>query len=193
MERLLTLILLAVLVDNFVLIRFFGICPSLGVSKKLDTSIGMGMAVIFVITMASLVTWLVYNYLLVPFGIEYLSTVTFILIIASLVQLVEMVIQKVSPALNKALGIFLPLITTNCAVLAVAILNVQNDFSLVETVIYSFGAALGFTLALVLIAGMRERMEFITIPGPFRGTAITLVTAGILSIAFMGFRGMISL
>ncbi len=193
MERLLALIILAVLVDNFVLIRFFGICPSLGVSKKLDTSIGMGMAVVFVMTMASLVTWLIYNYLLVPFEIEYLRTVTFILVIASLVQLVEMVIQKVSPALNKALGIFLPLITTNCAVLAVAILNVQNDFSLIEAVIYGFGAALGFTLALVLIAGMRERMELITVPKPFRGTAITLVTAGILSIAFMGFRGMISL
>ncbi len=193
MGNLLAIILVAVLVDNFVLIRFFGICPFLGVSKKVDTSLGMGMAVIFVMTMASLVTWLIYNFLLVPFEIEYLRTVAFILVIASLVQLVEMVIQKISPALNQALGIFLPLITTNCAVLAVAILNIQNDFTLLESIVYGFGAALGFTLALVLIAGMRERLEMVTVPKPFSGTAIALVTAGILSIAFMGFRGMISL
>ncbi len=193
MGNLLAIILLAVLVDNFVLIRFFGICPFLGVSRKVDTSLGMGMAVVFVMTMASLVTWLIYNFLLVPFALEYLRTVAFILVIASLVQLVEMVIQKVSPALNQALGIFLPLITTNCAVLAVAILNIQNDFTLLQSLVYGFGAAVGFTLALVLIAGMRERLELVTVPRPFRGTAIALVTAGILSIAFMGFRGMIAL
>jgi Na+-translocating ferredoxin:NAD+ oxidoreductase subunit A len=191
--NLLAIILLAVLVDNFVLIRFFGICPFLGVSKKVDTSLGMGMAVIFVMTLASLVTWLIFEFLLVPFEIQYLRTVSFILVIAALVQLVEMIIQKVSPALNQALGIFLPLITTNCAVLAVAILNVQNEFSLLEAVVYGFGAAIGFTLALLLIAGMRERLELVTVPKPFQGTAIALITAGILSIAFMGFRGMISL
>ena len=193
MGDLLAIILLAVLVDNFVLIRFFGICPFLGVSRKVDTSLGMGMAVVFVMTMASLVTWLIYNFLLEPYGLEYLRTVSFILVIASLVQLVEMVIQKVSPALNQALGIFLPLITTNCAVLAVAILNIQNDFSLLQAIVYGFGAALGFTLALVLIAGMRERLELVEVPRPFRGSAIALITAGILSIAFMGFRGMIRL
>ncbi len=193
MGNLLSIIFLAILVDNFVLIRFFGICPFLGVSKKIDTSIGMGMAVVFVMTIASLVTWLIHTFVLVEFGLEYLQTVAFILVIASLVQLVEMIIQKVSPALNQALGIFLPLITTNCAVLAVAILNIQNDFTLLQSVVYGFGAALGFTLALVLIAGLRERLELVTIPKPFQGTAIALVTAGILSIAFFGFRGMISL
>ncbi len=193
MGNLITIFLLAVFVDNFVLMRFFGICPFLGVSKKVDTSIGMGMAVVFVMTIASLVTWLIYTFVLKEFGLEYLQTVTFILVIASLVQLVEMVIQKVSPALNQALGIFLPLITTNCAVLAVAILNIQNDFTLLQSVVYGFGAALGFTLALVLIAGLRERLELVTIPKPFQGTAIALITAGILSIAFFGFRGMMSL
>ncbi len=193
MGNLLAIILLAVLVDNFVLIRFFGICPFLGVSRKVDTSLGMGMAVTFVMTMASLVTWLIYHFLLVPFELEYLRTVAFILVIASLVQLVEMVVQKVSPALNRALGIFLPLITTNCAVLALAILNIQNDFNLLQSIVYAFGAAIGFTLALVLIAGMRERLELVTVPKPFRGSGIALITAGILSIAFMGFRGMIAL
>lgn len=193
MGNLLAIILLAVLVDNFVLIRFFGICPFLGVSRKVDTSLGMGMAVTFVMTMASLVTWLIYHFLLVPFELEYLRTVAFILVIASLVQLVEMVVQKVSPALNRALGIFLPLITTNCAVLALAILNIQNDFNLLQSIVYAFGAAMGFTLALVLIAGMRERLELVTVPKPFRGSGIALITAGILSIAFMGFRGMIAL
>lgn len=193
MGDLLAIILLAVLVDNFVLIRFFGICPFLGVSRKVDTSLGMGMAVTFVMTMASLVTWLIYHFLLVPFELEYLRTVAFILVIASLVQLVEMVVQKVSPALNRALGIFLPLITTNCAVLALAILNIQNDFNLLQSIVYAFGAAIGFTLALVLIAGMRERLELVTVPKPFRGSGIALITAGILSIAFMGFRGMIAL
>ncbi len=193
MGNLLAIILLAVLVDNFVLIRFFGICPFLGVSRKVDTSLGMGMAVTFVMTMASLVTWLIYHFLLVPFELEYLRTVAFIMVIASLVQLVEMVVQKVSPALNRALGIFLPLITTNCAVLALAILNIQNDFNLLQSIVYAFGAAIGFTLALVLIAGMRERLELVTVPKPFRGSGIALITAGILSIAFMGFRGMIAL
>jgi Na+-translocating ferredoxin:NAD+ oxidoreductase subunit A len=193
LANLLSIILLAVLVDNFVLIRFFGICPFLSVSKKVDTSLGMGMAITFVMTSASLVTWLIYNFLLVPFKLEYMRTVAFILTIVLLVQLMEMVLQKVSPALNQNLGVFMPLITSNCAVLAVAILNIQNDFTLLQAIVYGFGAALGFTLALLLIAGIRERLELATVPEPFRGTAITLVTAGVLSLAFMGFQGMISL
>lgn len=193
MGNLLAIILLAILVDNFVLIRFFGICPVLSVSKKVDTSLGMGMAITFVMTSASLVTWLIYNFLLVPFKLEYMRTVAFILTIALLVQLMEMVLQKVSPALNQNLGVFVPLITSNCAVLAVVILNIQSDFTLLQATVYGFGAAIGFTLALLLIAGIRERLELATVPEPFRGTAITLITAGVLSIAFMGFRGMISL
>ena len=193
MGNLLAIILLAILVDNFVLIRFFGICPVLSVSKKVDTSLGMGMAITFVMTSASLVTWLIYNFLLVPFKLEYMRTVAFILTIALLVQLMEMVLQKVSPALNKNLGVFVPLITSNCAVLAVVILNIQSDFTLLQATVYGFGAAIGFTLALLLIAGIRERLELAPVPEPFRGTAITLITAGVLSIAFMGFRGMISL
>lgn len=192
MERLIALILLAVIVDNFVLMRFFGICPFLGVSRKIETSLGMGMAVVFVMTMASLVTWLVYNFLLIPFDLQYLRTITFILIIASLVQLVEIVLRKISPTLYQALGIFLPLITTNCAILAVAILNVLIGFTLLEAVVFGFAAAVGFTLALVIIAGLRERLEFAAVPRAFRGSAITLITAGILSMAFMGFRGMIT-
>lgn len=189
----LSIIFVAMLVDNFVLIRFFGICPFLGVSKKIDTALGMGMAVVFVMTVASLVTWLLQVFLLDRFGIGYLQTVTFILVIAALVQLVEMIIQKVSPALYQALGIFLPLITTNCAVLALTILNIQNEFNLLEALLFAVGAALGFTLALVIMAGLRERMELVHVPKAFKGTAITLVTAGILSIAFMGFRGMLQI
>lgn len=192
-ERVIALILVAIFIDNFVLIRFFGICPFLGVSRKLETAVGMGMAVIFVMTMTSLVTWPVYHLILVPFRLEYLQTIAFILIIASLVQLVETVLQKISPGLYQALGIFLPLITTNCAILAVALLNVLEEFNLLEAIIYSFAAAVGFTLALVIIAGMRERLEYAAVPRAFRGSAITLITAGILSIAFMGFKGMISL
>ncbi|MEA2101117.1 MAG: electron transport complex subunit RsxA [Thermodesulfobacteriota bacterium] len=187
----LLLIIGAVLVNNFVLSRFLGICPFMGVSKRLDTATGMGMAVIFVMTMASIVTWLINFYLLVPFELEYLQTIAFILVIASLVQLVEMIIQKVSPALYQALGIFLPLITTNCAVLGVAILSIQLDYDLLEATVFSIGAALGFALALVIFAGMREGFELDNIPKPFEGTPIALVTAGILSMAFMGFSGLV--
>lgn len=185
------LVIGAVLVNNFVLARFLGICPFLGVSKKVETAVGMGMAVIFVMTVASVVTYFVQRYLLVPYGIEYLQTIAFILVIASLVQFVEMVIQKTSPALYSSLGIFLPLITTNCAVLGVAILNVQKDFNFVQTTVFGFSAAVGFTLALVLFAGLREQLALARVPETFKGTPISLITAGLLSLAFMGFAGLV--
>jgi len=181
----------SVLVNNFVLSRFLGICPFLGVSKKIETAVGMGLAVVFVMTVASVVTWLVQHYLLEPLQLGYLQTIAFILVIASLVQLVEMVIQYASPALYQALGIFLPLITTNCAVLGLAVLNIQQDYSLVEAIVFSIGASLGFTLALVLFSGIREQLELADVPGAFRGTAVALVTAGMLSLAFMGFAGLV--
>jgi electron transport complex protein RnfA len=191
MEKLLLLIVSAVLVNNFVLARFLGICPFLGVSKKTETAIGMGMAVIFVMSIASLVTWILQYYILTPYNIQYLQTIVFILVIASLVQLVEMIIQKVSPVLYQALGIFLPLITTNCAVLGVAVLNIQKGYSFWESVIFGVGASLGFALALILFAGIRERLDLADVPKPLRGTAIALVTAGLLSLAFMGFTGLV--
>ena len=185
------LIVGAALVNNFVLARFLGICPFMGVSKSIDTAVGMSMAVIFVMTLATFVTWLINFYLLIPFELQYLQTIAFILVIASLVQLVEMIIQRVSPPLYQALGIFLPLITTNCAVLGVAILNIQMGHSLLDACIFAVGAALGFGLALVIFAGMREDFELNNIPEAFRGTPIALVTAGILSLAFMGFSGLV--
>jgi Na+-translocating ferredoxin:NAD+ oxidoreductase subunit A len=191
MGKLILLIISAVLVNNFVLARFLGICPFLGVSKKTETAIGMGMAVIFVMSIASLVTWILQYYILTPYNIQYLQTIVFILVIASLVQLVEMIIQKVSPVLYQALGIFLPLITTNCAVLGVAVLNIQKGYSFWEAVIFGIGAACGFALALVLFAGIRERLDLADIPKPLQGTAIALVTAGLLSLAFMGFAGLV--
>jgi len=191
MVELLVILISAVFVNNFVLARFLGICPFLGVSKKVETAIGMGMAVIFVLTVASVVTWFIQYLVLIPFGIEYLQTIAFILVIASLVQLVEMVIQKTSPVLYQSLGIFLPLITTNCAVLGVAVLNIQKSYSFIESVVFSLGAGLGFTLAMVLFAGLRERLELCPVPQSFRGTAIALVTAGLLSLAFMGFAGLV--
>jgi electron transport complex protein RnfA len=191
MVELLLILISAVFVNNFVLARFLGICPFLGVSKKVETSLGMGMAVIFVMTVASVVTWFIQYFVLIPFGIEYLQTIAFILVIASLVQLVEMVIQKTSPVLYQSLGIFLPLITTNCAVLGVAVLNIQKDYSFVESVVFAMGAGLGFTLAMVLFAGLRERLDLCPVPKAFRGTAIALVTAGLLSLAFMGFAGLV--
>lgn len=191
MVELLLILISAVFVNNFVLARFLGICPFLGVSKKVETAIGMGMAVIFVMTVASVVTWFIQYLVLIPFGIEYLQTIAFILVIASLVQLVEMVIQKTSPVLYQSLGIFLPLITTNCAVLGVAVLNIQKSYSFIESVVFALGAGLGFTLAMVLFAGLRERLELCPVPKSFRGTAIALVTAGLLSLAFMGFAGLV--
>ncbi|WP_295989472.1 electron transport complex subunit RsxA [uncultured Alistipes sp.] len=181
----------AVFVNNVVLAQFLGICPFLGVSSKVETSLGMGAAVTFVMAIASVVAWLLQTYLLVPFGIEYMQTIVFILVIAALVQMVEIILKKVSPALYQALGIFLPLITTNCAVLGVAILMIQKEFSLLQGVVYSVSSALGFALALVLFAGIRERLDFEEVPAAFRGVPIALVTAGILAMAFMGFSGLV--
>ncbi len=190
MTSILTIVFGAIFINNFVLSRFLGICPFLGVSKKVETSLGMGMAVTFVMGMASTVTWLLEYYVLFRFDLQYLRTIVFILVIAALVQFVELVIRKVSPTLYQALGIFLPLITTNCAVLGVALLNVQLEYNLLESVVFGVAAALGFTLALVIMAGIRERLELVFIPKAMRGVPIALIIAGILSIAFMGFQGM---
>ncbi len=179
----------AIFVNNIVLAQFLGICPFLGVSKKIDTSLGMSAAVAFVMVLATVVTWLVQTFVLVPNHLEYLQTIAFILVIASLVQMVEIILKKASPALYQALGIFLPLITTNCAVLGVAILVVQKDYSLAQSVVYAFSTAIGFGLALTVFAGMREQLELTSVPKAMRGTAIVLVAAGLLSLAFMGFSG----
>ena len=179
----------AIFVNNIVLSQFLGICPFLGVSKKIDTSLGMSAAVAFVMVLATIVTWLVQTYVLTPYGLDYLQTIVFILVIASLVQMVEIVLKKVSPALYQALGIFLPLITTNCAVLGVAILVIQKDYNLAQSVMYAFSTALGFGLALTVFAGMREQLELSDVPRGMRGMAIVLVSAGLLSLAFMGFSG----
>jgi electron transport complex protein RnfA len=191
MVTLILILISTVFVNNFVLSRFLGICPFLGVSKKVDTALGMGMAVIFVMTVASVVTWFIQYFILNRFGLEYLQTIAFILVIASLVQLVEMVIQKSSPVLYQSLGIFLPLITTNCAVLGVAVLNIQKSYNFLESIVFAIGAGLGFTLAMVLFAGLRERIDLCPVPKSFRGTAVALVTAGLLSLAFMGFAGLV--
>lgn len=193
MEKLLSIIFIYVLVDNFVLQRFFGICPFLGVSRRMETAVGMSMAVVFVMTMATLVTWILYHYVLIPFNLAYMQIVTFILVIASLVQLVETALRKLSPTLYQGLGIFLPLITTNCAIMAVALLAVRQEFSLIEAVVFGLAASIGFSLALVIMAGIRERLELARVPEVMQGSAITLVVAGILSLAFMGFKGMLTL
>lgn len=179
----------AIFVNNIVLSQFLGICPFLGVSKKVDTALGMGMAVAFVMTLATVVTHLLHTTVLVPMHMEYLQTITFILVIASLVQMVEIVLKKVSPALYQALGIFLPLITTNCAVLGVAILVTQKQLSLLESVAYALSTAVGFALALTVFAGLREQLALSDVPKAMRGMGIVLVTAGLLSLAFMGFSG----
>ena len=181
----------AIFVNNVVLAQFLGICPFLGVSSKVETSMGMGAAVTFVMALSSLVTWLIQTYILVPLGIEYMQTIVFILVIAALVQMVEIVLKKVSPSLYQALGIFLPLITTNCAVLGVAILMIQKEFSLLQGVVYNVSIALGFALALVIFAGLRERIEFEEAPKAFQGVPIALITASILAMAFMGFSGLV--
>ena len=183
------IIISAIFVNNIVLAQFLGICPYLGVSNKLSTASGMSMAVCFVITLATLVTYLINQYLLVPFQLEFLQTIAFILVIAALVQMVEIVLKKVSPALYQALGIFLPLITTNCAVLGVAILVIQKDFNLLQSVVYAFSTAIGFGLALTVFAGMREQLELVKIPKGMQGMAIVMLSAGLLSLAFMGFSG----
>lgn len=190
--NLILLFLSVVLVNNVITSQFLGICPFLGVSKKVDTAVGMGAAVTFVLTLASFITYFVQK-LLVTTGNEFLQTIAFILVIASIVQFVEMVIQKMSPSLYQALGVFLPLITTNCAVLGIALVNVQNKYNLVETIVNGFGAGIGFTLAIVLFAGIRERLELADIPETFKGFPITLISASLMSIAFLGFTGLIKL
>ena len=179
----------AIFVNNVVLSQFLGICPFLGVSKKVETATGMGAAVAFVLVIATIVTYLIQHYVLNPFGLQYLQTIAFILVIAALVQMVEIVLKKVSPALYQALGVFLPLITTNCCILGVAILVIQNDFDLLTGVIYAFATAIGFALAMTLFAGIREQLSLVNIPKGMDGMAIALVTAGLLAMAFMGFSG----
>lgn len=191
MKELLLLAVGAALVNNVVLSQFLGLCPFLGVSKKVETALGMGAAVIFVITIASACTGLIDKFILKRFHVEYLQTIVFILVIAALVQFVEMVLKKLMPALYSALGVYLPLITTNCAVLGVAIINVQKEYSLVKGIINGFGTAVGFTIAIVILAGIRERMEHNDIPESFKGSPIVLITAGLMAIAFCGFAGLL--
>ncbi|HIA07797.1 MAG TPA: electron transport complex subunit RsxA [Chromatiaceae bacterium] len=190
MGEYLTLLFATIFVNNMVLSRFLGLCPFMGVSKKLEPAIGMGLATAFVLTLASVCSYLANEYLLQPFGLEYLKTVTFILVIAVIVQGTEMVLRKTSPLLHSVLGIYLPLITTNCAVLGIALLNVQEDNNFVRSALYGFGGATGFTLVMVLFASIRERLELADVPESFRGAPIALMTAGLMSVAFMGFAGM---
>lgn len=187
----LLMLLSSILVNNFILSRFLGCCPFLGVSKRVETAIGMGLAVTFVMALASVITYLVQVYLLVPFGIEYLQTIAFILVIAALVQLVEMALQKLVPSLYQALGVYLPLITTNCAVLGVAIININENYNLLQSLVNGISGALGFTLAIVLFAGIRERLELSDIPEPLKGFPIALLSAGLMAIAFLGFSGLV--
>ncbi len=189
MSNIFLLMLTAILTENFIFSKFLGICPFLGVSEKPDTALGMGMAVTFVMTISSTVTYGVYYYLLVPFGLEYLQTIAFILIIASLVQFIEMFLRRFVPALYSALGIYLPLITTNCAVLGAALLNISEGYTFLESVLYGFSAALGFTLAIVLFAGVRERLKYADPPKAFVGFPLLLITAGLVAMAFSGFSG----
>ncbi len=191
MSDYLLLIVSAILVNNIVLAQFLGCCPFLGTSQKMSTATGMAMAVVFVLTFAGAITWVVQRYLLYPYELEYLQTIAFILVIASLVQLVEIVLQKTAPGLYKALGIFLPLITTNCAVLGVAIINIQKNFDFVHTLVFSFASAVGFGLALVLFAGIRERFALSRMPKVLQGTASSLIVAGLMALAFQGFKGII--
>ncbi len=189
MKEILLIAFAAIITENFIFSRFLGICPFLGVSEKPSTATGMGLAVMFVMTVSSALTWLVYEYILVPSGLEYIKTIAFILIIAALVQIIEMFLKKFIPALYQALGIYLPLITTNCAVLGAALLNVQNGFSFLESVVFGLSAAIGFTVALLIFAGVRERLRFSTPPAAFKGIPILLVSAGLIAMAFSGFAG----
>jgi electron transport complex protein RnfA len=191
MTEFLLLLIGTVLVNNFVLVQFLGLCPFMGVSGKLETAIGMSMATTFVLTLASLSSYLVEHYILLPLGIGYLRTLSFILVIAVVVQFTEMVVHKTSPTLYRLLGIFLPLITTNCAVLGVALLNINQEHNFIESVIYGFGAALGFSLVLILFAAMRERLAVADVPEPFKGASISMITAGLMSLAFLGFTGLV--
>ena len=189
-QSLLGILISAILTSNFILVKFYGICPFMGVSKKIDTALGMGMAVTFVMAMASAACFVVYKFLLVPFELQYMQTVSFILVIASLVQVVEMFLKKFVPALYKALGVFLPLITTNCAVLGVVLVNVQEGYDFLQSVINGTCGGLGFTLAIVLFASIRERVDKTDCPEAFKGFPITLISAGLLALAFMGFSGL---
>ncbi len=190
MKEYLLILISTALINNFVLVKFLGLCPFMGVSRKLETAIGMSLATTFVLTLSSMSSYLVYEFLLVPLHLEYLKTIAFILVIAAVVQFTEMFVHKTSPVLYRVLGIFLPLITTNCAVLGVALLNIQQNSGFIESILYGFGAALGFSLVLVLFSAMRERIAGADVPLPFRGNAIALITAGLMSLAFMGFSGL---
>ncbi|WP_417580300.1 electron transport complex subunit RsxA [Nitrincola sp.] len=191
MNEFLLILISTVLVNNFVLVQFLGLCPFMGVSNKLETAMGMSLATTFVLTLASVCSYLVYRYLLLPFDITWLRTIAFILVIAVVVQFTEMVVHKTSPLLHKLLGIYLPLITTNCAVLGVALLNIQKQNNFLESIAYGFGAAVGFSMALVLFSALRERIAVADVPVTFRGAAIGMVTAGLMSLAFMGFTGLV--
>ncbi|ABV36653.1 electron transport complex, RnfABCDGE type, A subunit [Shewanella sediminis HAW-EB3] len=191
MSEYLLLLISTVLVNNFVLVKFLGLCPFMGVSSKLESAIGMSMATTFVLTLASVLSYLVNQYLLLPFELGYLRTMSFILVIAVVVQFTEMLVQKTSASLYRALGIYLPLITTNCAVLGVALLNISEKHNFIESAIYGFGAAVGFSLVLILFSAMRERLAAADVPLPFRGGAIAMITAGLMSLAFMGFTGLV--
>ncbi len=191
MQEYALILISTVLVNNFVLVKFLGLCPFMGVSRKLETATGMGLATTFVLTLSAACSYLVDEYLLIPLGLEYLRTIAFILVIAVVVQFTELVMHKTSPVLYRVLGIFLPLITTNCAVLGVALLNTQQHHDFAESALYGFGAATGFALVLVLFAGVRERVTAADVPEPFQGNAIALITAGLMSMAFMGFAGLV--
>jgi len=193
MSEYLLILVSTILVNNFVLVQFLGLCPFMGVSNKLETAMGMSLATTFVLTLSSVCSYLAFEYLLQPLGLEYLQTITFILVIAVVVQFTEMVVRKTSPLLYRVLGIFLPLITTNCAVLGVALLNIKKQNGFVESILYGFGAALGFSLVLVLFSAMRERIAFADVPQPFKGSAIGMITAGLMSLAFMGFTGLVNI
>ncbi|MCP8689760.1 MULTISPECIES: electron transport complex subunit RsxA [Marinobacterium] len=192
MTEFLLILISTVLVNNFVLVQFLGLCPFMGVSNKLETAMGMSLATTFVLTLSSLCSYLVYTYLLAPLEMAFLKTIAFILVIAVVVQFTEMVVRKTSPLLYRVLGIFLPLITTNCAVLGVALLNIKKMNGFMESIVYGFGAAVGFSLALILFSAIRERVAVADVPTPFRGAAIGMVTAGLMSLAFMGFTGLVS-
>lgn len=191
MKELIIILIGAALVNNVVLSQFLGLCPFLGVSKKVETAAGMGGAVIFVITIASLLTSIVYKFIMIPFHIEYLQTIVFILLIAALVQFVEMFLKKSMPSLYSSLGVYLPLITTNCAVLGVALINVQKEYGILQSVVNGFGTALGFTISIIILAGIRERCEHNDVPESFKGSPIVLLTAGLMAIAFCGFAGLL--
>lgn len=193
MAEYLLILVSTILVNNFVLVQFLGLCPFMGVSNKLETAMGMSFATTFVLTLSSVCAYLVFTYLLVPLDLAYLQTISFILVIAVVVQFTEMVVRKTSPLLYRVLGIFLPLITTNCAVLGVALLNIKKQNGFIESIMYGFGAALGFSLVLILFSALRERIAFSDVPKPFKGNAIGMITAGLMSLAFMGFTGLVNI